>query len=101
MGAWLSRILASLFGMKFFMGGLMMTILALILYNLICEVVGETLNFAVAQIGGVTAATITNPTISGAAGYVLGAIKFPEAFSIMVTCVSIKFILRKIPFIKW
>lgn len=101
MFAWLGRIVAAIFGTKFFMSGVMMTILGLILYNLIVEVISEALAFAVAQLGGVSAGTIASPTISGAAGYVLGAVKFPEAFGIMLTCISLKFVLRKIPFLKW
>ena len=101
MFAKLAAIIGSIFGLKTFAAGMFMTVLGIILYNSLVAIVEECLNFAVAQISGVSAGTITNPTIAGFAGWFLSQVKVPEAFAIMVTCVSIKFILRKIPFIKW
>jgi hypothetical protein len=101
MFAWFSKILASVFGVKFFMAGILMTVLGIVLYNFVVGMVDETLTFAVGQISGVTTGTIVNPTLSGFAGWFFGSIKLPEAFSVMVTCVSIKFVLRKIPFLNW
>ncbi len=101
MFAWLARILGGLFGMKTFMAGLLMTIIGVVLYNLLVATVQEVFNFAIAQAGGVSIGTITNPTLTGFAGWFLGMMRVPEAFSIIVTCVSIKFLLRKIPFLKW
>lgn len=101
MFAWFSRILSGVFSIKFFMGGIFMMILAIILYNLIVEVVEETLNFGIAQISGVSAQGISSPTISGFAGWFIASIKVPETFAVIVTCISLKFVLKKIPFLKW
>lgn len=93
-------LLSGVFTFKFFMSGVFMTIGVIFAYNLVVEIVQETLNFAVAQFGGATA-SVTNPTITGFAAWFLTQIRLPEAFAIMVSMVSLKFILRKIPFIKW
>lgn len=83
------------------MSGVLMTILGIVLYNALVGIVQEVLNFALTQISGVSAGTITNPTLTGFAAWFLSSIRLPEAFAIIVTCVSIKFVLRKIPFVKW
>lgn len=98
---WLSRIVSSVFSLKFFAGGLMMAILGVVLYNIIVEVVQETLNFGIAQISGVSSSGISSPSISGFAGWFLANIKVPETFAVIVTCVALKFVLRKIPFLNW
>lgn len=99
--AWLARIVGSVFGLKFFLGGVIMSILAIVLYNGLVGVIEETLNFAVAQISGVEYGSFTSPSISGFAGWFLAQLKLPECISVICSAVAIKFILRKIPFIKW
>lgn len=98
---WLSRLLGGVFSLKFFAGGLMMTILAVVLYNGVVLMIEESLNFALGQINGVSTGTITSPSLTGFGGWFLAQVKMPECFAVMVTCVSIKFVLRKIPFLKW
>lgn len=99
--AWLAKIVGSVFGLKFFMGGILMTVLGVILYNLIVSTIEEVFNFAIAQMAGVSSAGITSPTISGFAGWFLTQVKFPECFAVMVSAVALRFVLRKIPFLKW
>lgn len=99
--AWVARVVGSVFGLKFFMSGVLMSIIGIILYNLVVDVIEEVMNFTLTQINGVTTTGIASPTISGFAGWFLAQIKLPECFAIMVTCISIRFILRKIPFLKW
>lgn len=98
---WLASILGGVFTLKTFMGGLMMTILAVVLYNVAVEGIEEALEFAIAAAGDVEAGTVTSPTITGFAGWFIAQCKVPECFAVMVSAVSIKFILRKIPFLKW
>lgn len=93
-------LLSGVFTFKFFMSGVFMTIGVIFAYNLVVEVIQECLNFAVSQFGGVTA-SVTSPTITGFAAWFLTHMRVPEAFAILVSMVSVKFILRKIPFIKW
>src|SRR5665647_1100004 len=99
--AWIARVVGSVFGLKFFMSGVFMTIGGIILYNFLVDVVEEVMNFALTQINGVSTEGITSPTITGFAGWFLAQIKMPECFAVMVTCITIRFVLRKIPFLKW
>lgn len=99
--AWLAKIVGSVFGLKFFMGGVLMAVLGVVLYNLIVSTIEEVFNFAIAQMGGVSSAGITSPTITGFAGWFLAAVKMPECFAVVVAAVALRFVLRKIPFLKW
>lgn len=99
--AWVAKVVGSVFGLKFFMSGVLMTIIGIILYNMVVEIIEEVMNFALTQINGVSTGAVISPTISGFAGWFLTQVKLPECFAIMVTCISIRFILRKIPFLKW
>lgn len=98
---WLAKIVGSVFGLKFFMGGVLMTVLGVVLYNIVVSTVEEVFNFAIVQMGGVSAEGITSPTISGFAGWFLTQVKFPECFAVLVSAVALRFVLRKIPFLKW
>jgi hypothetical protein len=101
MFAWLARLLSGVFSLKVFMGGLFMTVLAVIGYNLIVEVVSETLEFAMLKISGQTVSGVTNPNITGFAGWFIAQIKIPEVFAVITTFVLLKWTLRKIPFLRW
>jgi hypothetical protein len=52
-------LLGGVFTFKTFMSGLLMTILAIILYNLFVETTQEILNFTLAKINGVNSSGIT------------------------------------------
>lgn len=97
----IKNLLGGVFSFKFFMSGVYMTILAVVLYNLCVTTIQEVMNFAIEQIGGAGIGSVSNPTITGFAGWFLAQIKLPECLAVMVSAVSIKFILRKIPFLKW
>lgn len=101
MVALISRLLGSVFTLKFFMSGVMMTILAVVLYNLCVTTIQEVFNFAIEQIGQAGVGSVSNPSITGFAGWFLAQVKLPECLSVIISAVSIKFILRKIPFLKW
>lgn len=94
-------LLSGVFTLKTFMGGLMMTILAIVLYNLFVETTQEMLNFTLAKINGVNSSGISNPSVSGFAGWAVAQLKLPEALSVIASAVSIRFLMRKIPFINW
>lgn len=100
MFAWFSRILASIFGLRFFMGGTFMLIGGIVLYNLVVEIIEEVMTFTISQLSGTTA-SVASPTISGFVGWSVAQLKIPECFSVMVSCVILKWALRKIPFIRW
>lgn len=99
--AWLARLLSGVFTLKMFMGGLFMTILAISGYNLVVEIVAEVLEFSLGQMSTIEGGTAPTASITGFAGWFLSCLKVPEMFSVIVTFVSMKFILRKIPFLRW
>ena len=87
--------------MKSFLNVGMMLVIAIVAYNLCVTTVEEVMNFSITQISGTSYINVTNPTISGFAGWVLAAWKIPECLSVIASFTVTKFILRKIPFIKW
>lgn len=99
--AWLGKILAGIFGTRTLIVGLVTVTLGLVFYNLIVEVIQECMTFALGEINGTSYGNYANPSIGGFAGWFLGQLKIPECISVIVSCVSIRFILRKIPFIRW
>lgn len=101
MAALFGRIISAIFGVRTFLVWLITITLGVVFYNLICEVIQELLNFALSQINGTSIGSVSNPSFSGFAGWCLGQLKVPEILAVIVSAVSIKFILRKIPFIRW
>jgi hypothetical protein len=99
--SWIARLISSVFTLKFFMSGVMMTIIAIVLYNGVVEIIQEVMNFALTQVNGVAVDGISSPSISGFAGWFLAQVKVPECVAVIVSMISIKFVLRKIPFLKW
>jgi len=101
MFAWLAKILGGVFSLKTFFAVLFMSILGIIFYNLICDVVLEVMNFTIAQISGQSYGSVTSPSISGFSGWVASQCKIPECVSVMGSFTALKFILKKIPFLNW
>lgn len=101
MFAWLGRILAGIFSLKTFFSLMFMTIIGVVLYNLACDVIEEILNFTVSHLSGTSVGTVTNPSFSGFAGWMISNLKIPECLSVIISCTSIRFIVTKIPFLHW
>lgn len=101
MFAWAARLLAGIFSFKFFMSGVFMTIIGVIAYNFIVDLIQEVFNYAIIQAGGVSATGFNSPSITGFAGWFLAQMYIPQTFAVIVTCVIIRFTLRKIPFLNW
>ncbi len=101
MFAWFGRVLGGIFGLKTFLNVVFMAVLGIIFYNLACDIIEEVLNFTLSNISGSPQGTITSPSFSGFAGWVISNLKIPECVSVVVSCVSIRFILTKIPFLHW
>lgn len=97
----LSKLLGGIFSLKTLVFTLVTAVLGIVLYNLMCEVVQELMEFAVSQISGESFTNPLNPTFSGFVGWSFAQLKIPECVSVVVSCVSIKFVLRKIPFLRW
>ena len=98
---WLLALLGSSFTGKVFTYFLVTVVLSIVLYNFIVLFIQESMTFALTQINGVEVGSVASPSISGFAGWFLVQVKVAECFAVMVSAVSIRFVLRKIPFIKW
>lgn len=99
--AWLGKIITSIFGLKVFMSGVLMTILAIVGYNLVVDVVEEVMNFALAQIQGTDFGDIQAQSLSGFAAWFLAQLKFAECIAVVAAATAVRFVLRKIPFLRW
>lgn len=94
----------SLFGgWRVFFGGLLMTILSVVLYNLVVEVLGEVLEFVIDQLQGVSGPSGSSGVMSftGFGAWWVTHLRLPECLSFILSCVVIKWTVRKIPFLKW
>jgi hypothetical protein len=98
---WLAKVIGSVLSLKTFFSAVFMVIIGIIFYNLAVELVEEVLNFALAKINGQNYGAWTNPSISGFAGWMLAQLKLPECISVIASCVAMRFVLTKIPFLKW
>lgn len=87
----------SVFKIFFFTG------LAVILYNLGCDVVQEGFTFLSSKLQGVDTSGITSPTLqlSGFAAWAVIHLRIPDILTFAITVYLLKFGLRKIPFLKW
>jgi hypothetical protein len=97
---WLAALLGSVFTFKTFLSVMFMAILGIIFYNLMVEVIQESMNFALTKMGDAPG-SVSAGSISGFSGWVAAQCKVPECISVIGSGVATKFILRKIPFIKW
>lgn len=99
---WFSAMITGMFSMKAFMGGLFMTVLGVVLYNLAVSMIEESLDYALTEINSVSQGqSISSASISGFAGWFLANLKVPEMLSVIITCVILRWTLIKIPFFRW
>lgn len=104
LAGWMGAGLTALFaGWRVFLVVGFMSFLMVYVYNLASDMLLEVLNWVTDQAGAVELqqgqTSVFNFT--GFIGYMLGALKIPQCMSFIITIVSLKFMLRKIPFIKW
>lgn len=97
--------LAALFGgWKTWIGVGLMSILGIVLYNFITDLVEEILEFVSTQLGGIDApGGIGDPvgSLTGLAGYIASHLLIPQCIAFICAVVVLKWTLAKIPFIKW
>ena len=101
MGAILGRIISAIFGSRTFLSGLMVVVISIIFYNLAVEIIGEIFTFSLNKINGVSVGSAPTASFSGYVGWWVCNLKIPQAISVVTSAVGTKFILRKIPFIRW
>jgi len=89
-------------GWKLFFGALITTILGVVLYNLIADILEEGLAFVTASIDGVTGQL---PSLSlqfvGLGAWLAHAVQLEDQIALAVTFIGLKWLVVKIPFVKW
>ncbi len=80
---------------------LIVVAIPLILYNLTCDIIQEVMNFAISQISSSNAGESPTIQLTGLVGWIAQQFQFPECLSVIISITMLKFILRKIPFLRW
>jgi len=103
LGTYLGAGLTTLFGSwKTIILVTLLSFAVIYAYNLICEVIQESLVWVTAQAGTVVyPGESTAFEFTGLVGYFMSVWKIPECMAFIISMVSIKFLLRKIPFLRW
>ena len=94
----------TLFGnFKSFFKVIFFSALAVIIYNLGCDVVQEVFNFLSSKLQGIDSSGIVSPVLqlSGFAAWLAIHLRLPDMITFAITIYLLKFTLRKIPFLKW
>lgn len=76
---------------------------AIAIYNVFVELLETMLNFAVSLYGTAEAPTGSQTLFqfTGLLGYFLSCFKIPECVAFIISMITIKFIMRKVPFLRW
>ncbi|MBN2515950.1 MAG: hypothetical protein JXC33_07955 [Deltaproteobacteria bacterium] len=100
---WFGAAGFSLFGAwKIFFAGTFIAFLMVGAYNLVAEIIQELLNFVITQVGTVEEPEgFTIAAFTGFVGWFLSVMKIPECMSFIVTMITLKWTLRKIPLLRW
>lgn len=104
LAGWLGAALTALFaGWRVFLVVGFMSFLTVYFYNLASDIISEVLTWVTTQAGAqqLQQGQTSIFNFTGFLGYMLGALKVPQCMSFIISMVALKFLLRKIPFIKW
>ena len=89
-------------GWKTFIMVTVLGALSIVGYNLVCEVLGEVFGWAASKAGEFTSGGLSNrASLTGLAAYFAEHLRMVECFAVVVQVVFLKFMLRKIPFLRW
>jgi hypothetical protein len=110
--AWLGRmftgsLIALLGSWRTWVGGVLFkVVLVMVLYNVMSMFLGEILEWVAGQLGAVTGPTgvVSSFDLAGitqVGAWLVNKMRIPECFAYMMSCILLKFALRKIPFVRW
>lgn len=94
--------IASKVGRTFF-SGIFMSVLFVLLFNVSCDLVKEFMTWAVEKANSTSFTGISGfegGSVSGAAGWALVKLKFPECLSMIMASYPVRVLLKSIPFIR-
>lgn len=103
--AFLSAAVAGILGWKVFLTGGFLVALFIGMYGLLLTALGEMLNFTVTAFESLPGEPGDPQSLamsfSGLAGWLLTCWKVPECLTFMVQAVMFRWVVTKIPFIRW
>lgn len=94
--------IASKIGRTFF-SGIFMSVLFVLLFNVTCDLVKEFMTWAVEKANSTDFAGLNGfegASVTGAAGWVLIKLKFPECLAMIMASYPVRILLKAIPFIR-
>lgn len=101
----LSAGLVALFGSwRIVLYGILVSIIGIVVYNLIVDVTEEILTFILGQLQGVQqpdGMPSSAYQFSGLAAYLANHLRLVACFTFIISTIVVKWIVAKIPFIKW
>lgn len=82
---------------------LVTTVLGIVLYNVVSEILGELLDWVSTQISAVSYEGIEGAALefTGLGAWFADRLQIPEQVGVMVSFVSMKWLVVKVPFLKW
>lgn len=97
--------LVALFGSwRIVLFGLLTAVVGILLYNLVCDVIEEMLQWLLAELNGMQAPDGTPSTayqFAGLAAYLALHLKIIECISFVINVTVLKWTIVKVPFMKW
>lgn len=107
-GALGTGVIASLFnlfgGWRLIVYAMLVSMIGILLYNLMCDMLSEALTWLLSEIQaqeipGVPGAT--GYAFANLAGYLANRLRLIQAFSFIFNITMVKFMIVKLPFLKW
>lgn len=103
--AWLGKALPSLAlfaGWKTFLGVLVTGVVGVLIFNVAVDLIEAGLTWVLSAMGGVTNPGLPESgSITGLAAYLAGHLKVVECIGLVCSVVLLKWMVVKIPFLKW
>lgn len=103
--AWLSRAIPSLAvfaGWKTFLGVLVTGLVGVLMFNVAVDLIEAGLSWVLSAMGGVANPGLPESgSITGLAAYLAGHLKVVECIGLVCSVVLLKWMMVKIPFLKW
>lgn len=103
LGKIISGMGAMFLGWKTVMVALITVVLGVVIYNVVSEIVGELLDFAMEQISAISQGGLPSVTLqlSGIGAWLAEKLRLDDQVALMITFVTAKWLVVKIPFLKW
>lgn len=88
---------------KTFSAFLITGILAVVLYNVVSEILGEIMDFALSKISEVSTSGISGVALelTSLGGWCAECCRLDDQVAIAITFISTKWLIVKVPFLKW